>query len=69
VHELQTLTTDRVHHDHLDFTPLGIWVLLNTNLHSNRIEHADFHILPIGGGDSNRIILRIEGMSFFLEGN
>lgn len=47
MHNLQTLTTDRVHHDHLDFTPLGIWVLFNTDFYSDRIKHAHFHILSI----------------------
>lgn len=50
---LQSFTTNRIYHDHLNFTPLGIWVFLNTNFHSNRIKHTDFNILPIRGRDGN----------------
>jgi len=67
--ELQTLTTDRFNHDHLDFTPLRIWVLFNTDLYSNRIKDTDFNIFPSSPGNGNGVILRIERMCIFLESN
>lgn len=67
--DLQTLTTDRFDHDHLDFAPLRIWVLFNTDLHSNRIKDTDFNIFPSSSGNGNRVILRVERMCIFLEGN
>ena len=66
---LQTLATDRIYHDHLDFTPLRIWVLFNTDLHSNRIKHTDFHVLATSSGNGDGVILRIERMCIFLESN
>ena len=65
--DLQTLATDRIYHDHLDFTPLCIWILLNTDFDGDRIKHANLHMSPTGLGDGDRVILGIECMSFFLE--
>jgi hypothetical protein len=66
---LQSLTSDRVHHDHLDLTPLSIGVLLNTNLYRDSIKHANLHLAATSLGNCNRVILRVECMSFFLECN
>ena len=67
--ELQTITTNRFDHDHLDFTPLRIWVLLNTDLHSNRIKDTDFHVLATSSGNGDGVVLRVERVCIFLECN
>ena len=67
---LQVLTTDRIKHDHLDLTPLRVWILLNSDLYRDLVENTNGDLSrPVGFGDTDRVVLWVERVGILFKGD